>query len=200
MKVSFPGSNEKEIKAYSNDHLPRLVETLHLVQHNTPTHGKVLEVGAKPFVLSSLLLQEGFDYAGIGVSGGEKDLRTDHEHACRTGKASGQKFMIALQVEEKKHDLPMYEVNIEMDMWPFPAQHFDSIIWTETLEHLTCDPSFAWHEANKSLKLGGKLIFSVPNALYWIRALQLLLGKNIDDPYSWHGPFGRHNRLYTEKR
>ena len=35
--------------------------------------------------------------------------------------------------------------------------------------------------------------------MYWIRALQLLFGKNIDDPYSWHGPFGRHNRLYTSK-
>ncbi len=199
MKVSFPGSNEKEIQSYSNDHLPRLLETLELTEQQTSSGGKVLEVGAKPFVLSAMLLKDGFDYTGIGVSGGEKDLRSDHENACRTGKVSGQKFTIDLQVEEKQYQLPMYEVNIEMDTWPFPERHFDTIIWTETLEHLTCDPSFAWHEANKRLKKGGKLIFSVPNALYWIRALQLLLGKNIDDPYSWHGPFGRHNRLYTPK-
>ncbi len=197
MNVSFPGSNEKEIQSYSNDHLPRLLETLKLTEQYTPSRGKVLEVGAKPFVLSAMLLQKGFDYTGIGVSGSEKDLRTDHDHACSTGKVSGQKFAIALESGEKKWSLPMYEVNIEMDTWPFPERSFDTIIWTETLEHLTCDPSFAWHEANKRLKPGGKLIFSVPNALYWIRAIQLLFGKNIDDPYSWHGPFGRHNRLYT---
>lgn len=199
MRVSFPGSNEKEIQSYSNDHLPRLTETLRLTEGNTPPGGKVLEVGAKPFVLSAMLLQKGFTYTGIGVSGSEKDLRNDHDHACSTGKVSGHKFSIELQTDEKKWSLPMYEVNIEMDVWPFPEKHFDTIIWTETLEHLTCDPSFAWHEANKRLRKGGKLVFSVPNALYWIRALQLLFGKNIDDPYSWHGPFGRHNRVYTVK-
>lgn len=199
MEVLFPGSNEKEINAYCNDHLLRLLETLRLTIECTPFGGKVLEVGAKPFVLSAMLMQKGFHYSGIGVSGGEKDLRTDHENACSTGKSSGKKFTIALEAQGQKYDLPMYEVNIEMDTWPFQENHFDTIIWTETLEHLTCDPSFAWHEANTYLKKGGKVIFSVPNALYWIRAIQLLLGKNIDDPYSWHGPFGRHNRLYTPK-
>ncbi len=200
---TFEGAQAKELEQYYHDHYSRLSYIRDQVVHYTPPQSKVLDIGAKPFVLSYQLLQLGYDYTGIGVSGQEKDLRLDQTLACSTGPTKNAHFNVILideKDEKKKHwSVPMHEVNIEMNEWPFEKGTFDTLVWTETLEHLTCDPSFAWHEANKSLKLNGILLFSVPSALYWVRAIQLLLGKNIDDPYSWHGPFGRHNRLYTLK-
>lgn len=197
---TFEGGKAKEIEQYYHDHHTRLSYIRDQVVHYTPAQSKVLDIGAKPFVLSYQLLQLGFDYTGIGVSGQEKDLRQDTVLACSTGPTKNDNFTVTLTDDKKKTwSVPMHEVNIELNEWPFAKASFDTLVWTETLEHLTCDPSFAWHQANHVLKTDGILLFSVPNALYWVRAVQLLLGKNIDDPYSWHGPFGRHNRLYTIK-
>lgn len=194
---TFAGAQQKEIDAYINDHWPRLEYTYQLILRHTPIGGNVLDIGAKPFVLSYMLDQAGYHYTGIGVSSGEKDLRQDQMKACSISPASNQPFTTILDDGKRKISLKLYETNIELNIWPFGDKSFDSLVWTETLEHLTSDPAFPWHQANRVLKQNGKLIFSVPNALYWVRAVQLLLGKNIDDPYSWHGPFGRHNRLYT---
>ncbi len=198
-KISFPGANQTELAHYWDDHGNRLTAMAAIVKQHTPPKGLVLDVGAKPFFLSQLLIDQGYSYTGIGVSGKEKDLRTDQISACSTGPTENQKFSIALTSDTGTTEIPLYEVNIELNTWPFKNQTFDTLVWTETLEHLTCDPAFAWQQANRTLKTGGTLLFSVPNALYWVRAVQLLAGKNIDDPYSWHGPFGRHNRLYTIK-
>ncbi|MBI4836670.1 MAG: methyltransferase domain-containing protein [Candidatus Abawacabacteria bacterium] len=194
---TFSGINKDELATYINDHTPRLSAIYNLINTHTPAQGKVLDIGAKPYVLSYMLHKAGFHYTGIGVSQEKKDLREDPIQACEIVPTSNQPFTVNLK--DNHHDIPLtiYETNIELNTWPFPKEYFDTLVWTETLEHLTFDPSFAWHQANIILRNQGILIFSVPNALYWIRAIQLLLGKNIDDPYSWHGPFGRHNRLYT---
>lgn len=196
---TFPGSNAEEIQRYIDDHKSRLDHSLQLAKIHTPPQGKILDIGAKPFVLSFMLREAGYDYTGIGVYSGEKDLRKNATEACSISPASNQKFEVRLETPNQTITIPLIETNIELNEWPLPPGGFDTLIWTETMEHLTSDPSHAWQQANKVLKTGGKLIFSVPNALYWIRAMQLLFGKNIDDPYSWHGPFGRHNRLYTAK-
>lgn len=196
---TFEGAHKEEIAAYINDHWPRLEYVYNLVTKHVSARGHILDIGAKPFVLSYMLDRAGFDYTGIGVSSGEKDLRKDQTLACSVSPASNKPFHTVLNDGKKQIPLKLYETNIELNDWPFANCTFDGMIWTETLEHLTSDPAFAWQQANRVLKNNGVLIFSVPNALYWIRAVQLLLGKNIDDPYSWHGPFGRHNRLYTAK-
>lgn len=197
---TFEGGKAPELENYYHDHHSRLSYIRDQVVHYTPAQSKILDIGAKPYLLSYQLLQLGFDYTGIGVSGGEKDLRQNSTLACSTGPTQNTAFKVTLTDEkEKQWVVPMYEVNIELNTWPFAKDSFDTLVWTETLEHLTCDPSFAWYQANQVLKPQGIMLFSVPNALYWVRAIQLLLGKNIDDPYSWHGPFGRHNRLYTIK-
>ncbi len=196
---TFAGSNTQEIQKYIADHKTRLKKTFDLVQKYTKASGKILDIGAKPFVLSFMLCEAGFDYTGVGVYSGEKDIRSNEIEAKSIAPASNKQFDISLHGENNVFIIPLIETNIELNQWPFKKASFNTLIWTETMEHLTSDPCFAWHQANLVLPPGGKLIFSVPNALYWIRAVQLLLGKNIDDPYSWHGPFGRHNRLYSVK-
>ena len=55
------------------------------------------------------------------------------------------------------------------------------------------------YEIHRILKSDGCLIITTPNALKLTNVLRLLTGKNIYDPYSGYGAYGRHNREYSLK-
>ena len=45
--------------------------------------------------------------------------------------------------------------------------------------------------------MGGHLVLTTPNVARTENVARLLSGDNLYDPYSGHGPYGRHNREYT---
>lgn len=61
---------------------------------------------------------------------------------------------------------------------PFPNNSFDVAVCTEVLEHLF-EPHVAASEILRVLRPGGVLIATVPNAAYWRRRVELLLGRCI---------------------
>jgi SAM-dependent methyltransferase len=53
-------------------------------------------------------------------------------------------------------------------------------------------------EIKRVLKPNGTLILTTPNAARLQHVVLLLKGHNIFDQYSAYGPYGRHNREYTQ--
>ncbi|MDD4351999.1 MAG: class I SAM-dependent methyltransferase [Candidatus Gracilibacteria bacterium] len=196
LAVSFPDLEKNEQQAYLKDHSKRILYTFNkILEQSLPDGAKVLDLGAKPYLLAYFVKKfSKLNYIGVGYS--IKEL---------AGEAAKEAFYEKLPVEQTTLNLgeeisfPMWQLNIERAREPFADNSIDLIVCTETVEHLVQDPNFLISEIYRILKPGGKLIFSVPNAIYWGRILKLALGKNIDDPYSIHGPYGRHNRNYTKQ-
>ena len=195
--VRFPELNLEEQRVYLDEHLRRMLFVFNtLDKFKLPEQAKVLDLGAKPYVLAYLSLAYAkWQYTGVGYS--IKELRDAEARTAFYHELPVIKQDLELKTAQTLFKFPMWQVNIEKDPEPFPDGNFDAIVCTETVEHLVQDPTFLFSEIARLLKPTGKFIFSVPNAIYWGRLLKLLAGKNIDDPYSVHGPYGRHNRNYT---
>ena len=84
--------------------------------------------------------------------------------------------------------------NVETMEMPFPRNHFDAIIASEVLEHLT-DPWAVMKKLVERLKPGGQLIATVPNISHWRIILSLMKGKFV---YTEMGIMDRtHLRWFT---
>lgn len=87
--------------------------------------------------------------------------------------------------------------NIERAPFPYTSGTFDVVLFCEILEHLLVDPAAAFGEIYRVLRPGGTLVLTTPNVARLENVARLVAGANIYDPYSGHGPYGRHNREYT---
>ena len=67
----------------------------------------------------------------------------------------------------------------EANALPFPGVVFDTIVVSEVCEHLL-DPRHTLALAQQSLRAGGKLIVSVPNAVPLMSRLRLLCGRTVN--------------------
>lgn len=89
--------------------------------------------------------------------------------------------------------------DFERDTFPFADNHFDIVLFTEVLEHLSEDPMHALAEINRVLKPGGKLLLTTPNIASWKSLRRGLKGEHpgLFVQYMRHGGTDRHNREYT---
>ena len=74
---------------------------------------------------------------------------------------------------------------------------FDVVTVFHVLEHMTNHPWFAIAEIARVLKPGGTLVLTTPNVARLENIVALVEGRNLYDPFSKYGPYGRHNREYT---
>ena len=68
---------------------------------------------------------------------------------------------ISFVISDSPYDL--FAVDIESESLPFDDERYDCAIFTEVIEHLWRNPSFALAEINRSLKNGGELLLTTPN-------------------------------------
>jgi len=89
--------------------------------------------------------------------------------------------------------------NVEADAFPYTDESFDVVLFCEIIEHLLADPVRALVEVRRVLKPGGTLVLTTPNVARLDNVRKAIAGRNVYDPYSGYGPYGRHNREYTQE-
>ena len=149
--------------------------------------GECLELGANPY-FTTLLLDK---YTDLSLTltnfYGETAAETTTE-TLRYRSSSG---------EVVEQAVLSHLVNVEQEPFPFEDGSFDVVLFCEVIEHLLMDPLAALREINRVLRTGGRLVLTTPNVNRLDNVMSMVAGENIYDPYSGHGPYGRHNREYN---
>lgn len=173
-----PGIAAWWIKYLKNSEI-RYLDTLNFLDKNYEGK-KLLEIGCLPGHFTVLLKTLGYDIHGV-----DKDPSR-------------------VQQLWDKYGISVMKVDIEQDHLPFPTNYFDTVLFTELIEHLRIDPLHALREVYNVLKPAGKIILSTPN-ITPVHRLRFLLGysipSNIVDEFKkldWLGHMG-HFRLYSLK-
>jgi glycosyltransferase involved in cell wall biosynthesis/SAM-dependent methyltransferase len=179
--VRVQDGSVEELRGYVEADFKRFVYTLSLVPEKSGE--RILELGANPYFTTTLLrkfrdaelcLANFFD--GVGADG-------------------KQRVKIAETGEEVEYAYRQF--NIEKDAFPYDSDFFDVVLCCEIIEHLLSDPVNALTEIKRILKPGGVLVLTTPNVARLDNVRKIVSGENLYDPYSGHGPYGRHNREYT---
>lgn len=184
VSISIDGSSKGELSAYATADLERFLRTLDLV----PTGArKALEIGANPYFNTLLMRQfrPGIELTLTNYFNGDVSVQRQ--------KINFSGFNGA----EETFDVDFHNMNIECHPFPFEDASFDTVVFCEVLEHMTNDPMAALKEIHRVLEPGGTLVLTTPNAARLENVVAFLEGRNIYDPYSAYGPYGRHNREYT---
>ncbi len=174
---------------YLDTHLARLRRTLEITPPGGPGR-RILEMGAYMQITPALRTRLGYG-----------EVR-----GCYYGPAGtvDRKHIVSAEGEEFHCEVDLFDA--ERDRFPYPDEHFSTVICGELIEHLAADPMFLMSEVNRILKPGGHLVITTPNAAS-LRAISAILqgyhpgffpaymqpatdGKEVE---------ARHNREYTPK-
>ena len=70
---------------------------------------------------------------------------------------------VTISNELPQTPFPIWQVDIEQELFPFENGYFDDVIFTEVLEHLWRNPSFCIAEINRVTKKSGRIFLTTPN-------------------------------------
>ncbi len=164
--------------------LKRIHRTLKYLPDTT---GKVLQIGASPFFLSSLLTRFG-DYELALV-----------DFADRSYIDPGSSLEVTINDRHLGEELKLtYQAfDIEVEPFPFAGEEFDGVIMCDVLQRTTRDPVAILSEIHRILKQGGWLLISTPNAAYYGNLLRIWMAQNPYPLYSTQTLLDRDNRPFT---
>jgi SAM-dependent methyltransferase len=183
-----PGPRE-ELATYCHHDFRRFVYTYGLARGLS---GVALELGANPY-FTTMLLRE---FTGL-----ELVLANyfDASFATEGGRAVQEVAFSDFSTGRPRNaTLEFWHFNIEARPFPFDDDSFDVVLFCEILEHLLMDPVGVLREVKRVLRPSGALILTTPNVNRLENVTRMLEGRNIYDPYSGYGPYGRHNREYNK--
>lgn len=180
--ISIDGSAPGEMASYADDALLRFLHTLDLVRGST---GAALELGANPYFITWLLREHT-----------DLDL-TLANYFGRPSGTYGQSVELTARGTRVAFDATYDHFNLEAEAFPYADGRFDVVVFCEIIEHLTHDPVGVMREIHRVLAPGGTLVLTTPNVARLGNVLALVEGRNMYDPYSGFGPYGRHNREYN---
>lgn len=93
---------------------------------------------------------------------------------------------------------PILRVDIESEVFPFQDESVDDVIFTEVLEHLFRDPSWAVFQMNRVLKPGGTLFLTTPNACGYDVLQNIIQQKNPNERNQFYARMeSGHPHLWT---
>jgi SAM-dependent methyltransferase len=178
----------REMAAYCDEAFRRFVYTYGLARDLS---GKALELGANPYFMTMLLRRfTPLDLVLANYFGPQPGVAVGTQEVLYQDWNSGQAALCTLSY---------HHFNIEEERFPFPGAEFAVAFFCEILEHLLNDPLAVLREIKRVLRPGGTLILTTPNVNRLENRARMLAGVNIYDPYSGHGPYGRHNREYNKQ-
>lgn len=176
-------------KQYADTHLTRLAKTLEITPPGGP-EDRILEMGTYLQISSSLKTRLGYGEVRGCYYGtlGEVDHRSVRS-------AEGECF---------ECDVDLFDA--EKDRFPYPDEHFATVLCCELIEHLAEDPMHMMAEINRILVPGGQLVLTTPN-IASLRAVSAILQgfhPGLFPAYLRPADGGeeaeaRHNREYTPR-
>jgi len=178
----------RESRGYLETHKTRLVKTLEITPRGGPSD-RILEMGAYLQITPALRTKLGYGevrgcyYGRLG--------RVDHRVATS---AEGESFACAID-----------HFDAEKDCFPYPAEHFSTVLCCELIEHLFEDPMHLMAEVNRVLKPGGHLVLTTPNIAALRGVAAILQGYHPGFFHAYIRPAesgevdARHNREYTPR-
>jgi SAM-dependent methyltransferase len=139
-------SHSADAQQYAREHLERFVRTLELTPRGS-SEDRVLEMGAYLHITPALHHRLGYGEvcgSDLGPAG-----EVVHKQARAT---NGEEF---------ECDIDLF--NAERDPFPYPDEHFTTVLCCELLEHLNEDPMRMMSEINRVTKPDGRLVMTTPN-------------------------------------
>ena len=140
------GRQPKRPANICDTHQTRLVKTLEITPPGGPGD-RILEMGAYLQITPALRSKLGYgEVRGCyyGPAG-----RIDHRTVTS---AEGETFTCEID-----------HFDAEKDRFPYPDEHFSTVLCGELIEHLFEDPMHLMSEVNRILKPGGHLVLTTPN-------------------------------------
>ena len=168
---------------YVDDSLWRFCHTWALIRDEK---GRCLELGANPYFTTQLI----DDYTDL-------DLTLVNFFGSRGEAKETVSYFRPRASERTVRGRDSITFNVEEDEFPFADNSFDVVLFCEIIEHLLMDPLAALREIHRVLAPGGILVVTTPNVSRLDNVAAMVDGRNMYDPYSGMGPYGRHNREYT---
>src|SRR3954451_13121304 len=181
-------ATDGESRKYLETHQTRLVKTLEMTPPGRPCD-RVLKMGAYLQITPALKLKLGYGEVRGCYFG--KLGRTDHR---MVESADGESF--SCQIDH---------FDAEKDAFPYPNEHFSTVLCGELIEHLFEDPMHLMSEVNRILKPGGHLVLTTPNVAALRGISAILQGYHPGFFHAYIKPAesgevdARHNREYTPR-
>jgi SAM-dependent methyltransferase len=175
------GASPTEMAGYVASDAARFVLTVRLALASRPR--RLLEIGSNPFFVTQLLLEQAPDL----------ELRSTNWFG-----APGPGSQTVVDADGRAlHRFDFELVDVEAQPLPYGDGEFDTALFGEVLEHFVADPVRAVSELHRVLRPGGTLVLTTPNVARAENVRRTAEGTGLYDPYSAHGPHGRHNREYA---
>lgn len=178
-----------EAQAYLSTHLTRLGRTVELIPPGGPDD-RILEMGAYLQITPALHTRLGYGEVRGCYYGAQG--RTDRRRAVSQ---TGEEFEV---------DVDHFDA--EKHRFPYPDEHFSTVVCGELIEHLFHDPMFLMSEVNRILRPGGHLLLTTPNICSHRALTAILLGYHpgffpayIKPAEDGEETEARHNREYAPR-
>jgi glycosyltransferase involved in cell wall biosynthesis/SAM-dependent methyltransferase len=179
---------DEESATYLEVHQTRLEKTLGLIPPGGP-EDRILEMGA--YMQMTPALHDKLGYGEVrGCYYGEPG-RVDHRSVTSS---SGETFTCEID-----------HFDAEKDSFPYPDEHFSTVLCCELIEHLFTDPMHLMGEVNRILKPGGHFVLTTPNIASLRGLAAILQGYHPGFFHAYLRPSetgegdARHNREYTPR-
>lgn len=179
---------DEEARGYIQTHISRFAQTLAITPPGTAAD-RVLEMGAYLQITPALQTRLGYGevrgcYFGPAGRVERRTVRSD----------SGEEFTC---------DVDLFDA--EKDAYPYPDEHFTTVLCCELIEHLFNDPMHLMSEVNRIIKPGGWFVLTTPNIASTRAVAAILQGYHPGFYPSYIRPQAggetdaRHNREYAPR-
>jgi glycosyltransferase involved in cell wall biosynthesis/SAM-dependent methyltransferase len=180
---------DEPAREYVETHMTRLQKTLAITPPGGPAD-RVLEMGAYLQITPALRSRLGYG-----------EVR-----GCYFGKLGRVDHRKAISGEGEAFECEIDHFDAEKDRYPYPDEHFSTVLCCELIEHLYQDPMHLMCEVNRILKPGGRLVLTTPNIAALRGVAAILQGYHPGFFHAYIKPAAageeadaRHNREYTPR-
>jgi len=162
---------QSEGRGYMDAHMSRLIKTLQMTPRGTEGQ-RVLEMGC--YLQITPALQNLWGYGEV--------------RGCYLGAGAGEVRIVESR-DRERFECTIDLFDAEVDTFPYPSQHFQTVLCCELLEHLQRDPMQMMREIHRVLKPDGALILTTPNVASLRAVHSILDGHNPNYHNRYPRPF-----------